>query len=139
MGQDVPAIMNHTTSNVETLQADDEAGIHALYPSQPGAAQQQNVVRHRLVAVRGEGAPGGQEIQMSYCCCWCWRSSVRRYGPALVHGDTHDPSLRTLEAPHGVTRSALSRHRPHRGLQRERLSPGASYEDFAVKVSFRPS
>src|SRR5207248_657978 len=42
-GQDVPAIMNHTTSNVETLQADDEAGIQALYPSQPGAAQPQNV------------------------------------------------------------------------------------------------
>jgi predicted Zn-dependent protease len=58
-GQDVPAIMNHTTSNVETLQADDEAGIHALYPSQPGAAQQQNVRAPSPGGAQGGGCSRG--------------------------------------------------------------------------------
>ena len=58
-GQDVPAIMNHTTSNVETLQADDEAGIHALYPSQPGAAQPQNVRAPSTGGGQGGGCSRG--------------------------------------------------------------------------------
>lgn len=40
-GQAVWAIMNHTMSDVDTLQADDEAGIHTLYPAQPVAVQHQ--------------------------------------------------------------------------------------------------
>ena len=42
-GQLVTAIMNHTTSDVDTLQADDEAGVRALYAPQPAAAQRQEV------------------------------------------------------------------------------------------------
>jgi predicted Zn-dependent protease len=56
-GQDVPAIMNHTTSNVETLQADDEAGIRALYPPPPVAAPRQEV--SAAAAASGQGGGGG--------------------------------------------------------------------------------
>jgi Matrixin len=42
-GQTVAAIMNHRTSDVDTLQADDEAGLLALYPPPPVAAQRQEV------------------------------------------------------------------------------------------------
>jgi hypothetical protein len=42
-GQMVTAIMNHTTRDVDTLQADDEAGVRALYAPQPVAAQRQEV------------------------------------------------------------------------------------------------
>ena len=53
-GQTVAAIMNHTTSDMDTLQADDEAGILALYPPPPVAAQRQEVS-----AAAAEGGPGG--------------------------------------------------------------------------------
>ena len=53
-GQTVAAIMNHTTSDVDSLQADDEAGILALYPPPPVAAQRQEVS-----AAAAEGGPGG--------------------------------------------------------------------------------
>jgi hypothetical protein len=53
-GQTVAAIMNHTTSAVERLQADAEAGILALYPPPPVAAQRQDVS-----AAAADGGPGG--------------------------------------------------------------------------------
>jgi hypothetical protein len=56
-GQEVAAIMNHTTSDLDTLQADDEAGIHVLYPQQPVAAQRQN--GSAAVADGGHGGGGG--------------------------------------------------------------------------------
>jgi len=52
-GQDVAAIMNHTTSDLDTLQADDEAGILALYPPQPASTQQ------AVSAPAASGGPGG--------------------------------------------------------------------------------
>jgi hypothetical protein len=54
---DVAAIMNHTTSDLDTLQADDEAGIHVLYPPQPVAAQRQDV--SAAAADGGHGGGGG--------------------------------------------------------------------------------
>ena len=56
-GQTVAAIMNHTTSDVESLQADDEAGILALYPPPPVAAQRQEV--SAAAAEGGQGGGGG--------------------------------------------------------------------------------
>ena len=56
-GQTVAAIMNHTTSDVDTLQADDEAGILALYPPPPGAAQRQD--GSTAAADGGHGGGGG--------------------------------------------------------------------------------
>jgi Matrixin len=56
-GQMVAAIMNHTTSDVESLQADDEAGILALYPPPPVAAQRQEV--SAAAADGGHGGGGG--------------------------------------------------------------------------------
>jgi len=53
-GQDVAAIMNHTTSDLDTLQADDEAGIHVLYPPPPVGAQRKDVS-----AAAAEGGQGG--------------------------------------------------------------------------------
>ena len=53
-GQMVTAIMNHTMSDVDTLQADDEAGVRALYAPPPVAAQQQDL----SVSAAG-GGPGG--------------------------------------------------------------------------------
>jgi hypothetical protein len=55
-GQTVAAIMNHTTSDVESLQADDEAGILALYPP-PVAAPRQEV--SAAAADGGHGGGGG--------------------------------------------------------------------------------
>jgi len=52
-GQDVAAIMNHTTSDLDTLQADDEAGMLALYPPQPASTQQ------AVSAPAASGGPGG--------------------------------------------------------------------------------
>ena len=52
-GQDVAAIMNHTTSDLDTLQADDEAGILALYPPPPASTQQ------AVSAPAASGGPGG--------------------------------------------------------------------------------
>jgi hypothetical protein len=56
-GQTVAAIMNHTTSDVDTLQADDEAGIRALYPPPPVAAPRQDV--SAAAAAGGQGGGGG--------------------------------------------------------------------------------
>ena len=56
-GQTVAAIMNQTTSDVETLQADDEAGLRALYPPPPGAAPRQEV--SAAAAAGGQGGGGG--------------------------------------------------------------------------------
>jgi Matrixin len=56
-GQTVSAIMNHTTGDVDTLQADDEAGIRTLYPPQPVAAHQQDV--GMPAAGGGHGGGGG--------------------------------------------------------------------------------
>jgi hypothetical protein len=56
-GQTVAAIMNHTTSDVDSLQADDEAGILALYPPPPVAAQRQEV--SAAAADGGHGGGGG--------------------------------------------------------------------------------
>ena len=56
-GQDVAAIMNHTTSDLDTLQADDEAGIHVLYPPQPVAAPRQE--GSAAAAEGGHGGGGG--------------------------------------------------------------------------------
>jgi Matrixin len=56
-GQAVSAVMNHTPSDLDTLQADDEAGIHVLYPPQPGAVQRQEV--SAAVADGGHGGGGG--------------------------------------------------------------------------------
>ena len=56
-GQDVAAIMNHTTSDLDTLQADDEAGIHVLYPPQPVAAPRQE--GSAAAAESGHGGGGG--------------------------------------------------------------------------------
>src|SRR5216683_185140 len=56
-GQTVAAIMNHTTSDVDTLQADDEAGIRALYPPPPVAAPRQEV--SAAAAASGQGGGGG--------------------------------------------------------------------------------
>ena len=56
-GQTVAAIMNHTTSEVDTLQADDEAGIRALYPPPPVAAPRQQV--SAAAAEGGHGGGGG--------------------------------------------------------------------------------
>ena len=53
-GQTAAAIMNHTTRDVDTLQADDEAGIRALYPPPPVAAPRQEVS-----AAAAAGGPGG--------------------------------------------------------------------------------
>jgi predicted Zn-dependent protease len=50
-GQIVAAIMNQAVSDTDRLQADDEAGILALYPPQPASTQQ---------AVRAPAAGGGQ-------------------------------------------------------------------------------
>ncbi len=59
-GQTVAAIMNHTTSDVDTLQADDEAGIMALYHQEPVAAQRQDV----SAAAADGGHGGGGECAM---------------------------------------------------------------------------
>ena len=56
-GQDVAAIMNHATSDLDTLQADDEAGIHVLYPPQPVAAPRQE--GSAAAAESGHGGGGG--------------------------------------------------------------------------------
>jgi hypothetical protein len=56
-GQDVSAVMNDTPSDLDTLQADDEAGIHVLYPLQPVAAPRQDV--SAAVADGGHGGGGG--------------------------------------------------------------------------------
>ena len=56
-GQTVAAIMNHTASDVESLQADDGAGILALYPPPPVAAQRQEV--SAAAAEGGHGGGGG--------------------------------------------------------------------------------
>jgi predicted Zn-dependent protease len=56
-GQTVAAIMNHTTRDVDTLQADDEAGIRALYPPPPVAAPRQEV--SAAAAAGGQGGGGG--------------------------------------------------------------------------------
>jgi predicted Zn-dependent protease len=56
-GQEVAAIMNHTTSDLDTLQADDEAGIMALYHQEPVAAPRQEV--SAAAAEGGQGGGGG--------------------------------------------------------------------------------
>jgi predicted Zn-dependent protease len=56
-GQTVAAIMNQTTSDVDTLQADDEAGIRALYPPPPVVAPRQDV--SAAAADGGHGGGGG--------------------------------------------------------------------------------
>ncbi len=56
-GQTVAALMNHTTSDVDRLQADDEAGLRALYPPPPGAGQRQEV--SAAAAAGGHGGGGG--------------------------------------------------------------------------------
>jgi predicted Zn-dependent protease len=52
-GQVVAAIMNQTVSDTDSLQADDEAGLLALYPPQPASTQ------HAVSAPAAGGGHGG--------------------------------------------------------------------------------
>jgi len=64
-GQLVTAIMNHTTGDVDTLQADDEAGVRALYAPQPVTAQRQDV---RVSTAGGGGCamgPGESDVLLA--------------------------------------------------------------------------
>ncbi|MGI8820541.1 MAG: matrixin family metalloprotease [Chthoniobacterales bacterium] len=61
-GQQVPAIMNSTASNIETLQADDIAGIQSLYANGPDYLNSTDAPVLRNISTRALIGPGDSSL-----------------------------------------------------------------------------